>query len=101
MRLSKKIILLFLVCLIAGFSIAQQRQNEIGPDQYRAIQWTIENGLSQDAVNTVIKDARGFIWIGSDFGGFCRFDGARFKIYLPEQNNRNTINSDKITSFTE
>ena len=49
----------------------------------------------------MIKDSKGFIWVGSHSGGFCRFDGAKFKKYLPEQNNRNTINSDNIISFTE
>ena len=100
----KKIIIPFLISIasLTGInSYAQQRQNEIKPHQYHAIQWTMEDGLSKDGINTMIKDAKGFIWFGSDQGGFCRFDGAKFKKYLPEQNNRNTINSDQIKSFTE
>ena len=89
------------VSLTSIGSIAQLPEIEARPDQYRAIQWTIENGISENQTNTMIKDAKGFLWVGSSYGGFCRFDGAVFKKYLPDPNNRNTINSDKITSFTE
>jgi signal transduction histidine kinase/streptogramin lyase len=99
----KKILLFFLSlsCFAFHHLFAQQIQNKKNVDQYRAINWTMDDGLSADRLHTMIKDAKGFIWVGSDFGGFCRFDGARFKTYLPEPNNRNTINSDKIKSFTE
>ena len=103
-NLNKKTII-FLVTILSNlagnYSFSQPHKKEIKPDQYRAINWTINDGLSGDNVHTMIKDAKGFLWVGSDFGGFCRFDGATFKEYLPDPNDRNTINSDKITSFTE
>jgi streptogramin lyase len=93
---------LFLIaCCATNILFAQQRQNEIKPDEYRVINWTMEDGLSAAGAHTMIKDAKGFLWIGSDGGGFCRFDGATFKEYRPDPNDRNTINSDRITSFTE
>ena len=99
----KKILLFFLslACFTFHHLFAQQIQNKKNADHYRAIQWTMEDGLSAAGIHTLIKDAKGFIWVGSHSGGFCRFDGAIFKKYLPEENNRNTINSDKIISFTE
>jgi len=90
--------LLSIVCLISNICISQQKQKT---DQYRAILLTQKDGLSADGMNTMIKDVKGFIWIGSLSGGFCRFDGIRFKKYLPKQNDRRTINSDRIISFTE
>src|SRR6476660_9114248 len=100
----KKIIIPFLIsisCFAGIDSLAQQRQKEIRPDQYRAVHLTREDGLAWDGVNTMIKDAKGFLWVGSHGGGFCRFDGASFKKYFPDQNDRNTINSDNIISFAE
>ena len=100
--MDKKIIIpvfVLIACLTGNYSFSQQHKKEIKPDQYRAVHWTMEDGLSCDGVNTMIKDAKGFLWIGSNGGGFCRFDGASFKKYLPDPNNRNTINSDKIISF--
>ena len=61
----------------------------------------MEDGLSGADVHTMMKDAKGFLWVGSDGGGFCRFDGASFKEYFPDPNDRNTTNSERITSFTE
>ena len=93
----KKILLFVSLVFVGCFAISQQTK----PDQYRAVQWTMADGLSKDEMNTIIKDSKGFMWVGSANGGFCRFDGATFKKYPPEENNRNTINSDKIFSFTE
>ncbi|HYK44965.1 MAG TPA: histidine kinase [Parafilimonas sp.] len=101
MRVSKKISLLFLVCLIAGCSFAQERQNEIKPDQFRAVQWTIDDGLPSNLANAMFKDAKGFLWIGSIHGELCRFDGSVFKKYFPDQQKRGLINSDIIFSFKE
>ena len=104
MHWHRKTILLFwvsMVCLNGDRLFAQQANHTMPPNQYRAVQWTMKDRLSAQAIHTMIKDAKGFIWIGSHAGGFCRFDGAKFKKYLPERNNRNTINSDQIISFTE
>src|SRR4030095_409844 len=62
-----------------------------------------DGGLPQAGNHTMIKDAHGFLWIGSglDGFGFSRFDGARFRKYLPDPKSHNTINSDQIFSFTE
>jgi hypothetical protein len=48
---------LFLITfLLGGHLFAQQRQNKIKPDQYRAVHWGIEDGLSAAAIHTLIKD---------------------------------------------
>jgi class 3 adenylate cyclase/ligand-binding sensor domain-containing protein len=65
------------------------------------MRWTRLQGLAWDGMNSMIKDANGFLWFGSTRGGFCRFDGANFKQYFAEQNKAGTINSDKISSFLE
>ena len=79
----RKQIFIFFTCFLFFLCISAQ-------EKYRAIQWTMEDGLSWDALNTMIKDAKGFLWIGSHSGGFCRFDGATFKKYLPDQNTPGT-----------
>lgn len=86
---------------MSNVSISQQLNKKIKPGQYRVMHWTRQNGLAWDGLNTMIKDAKGFLWFGSNYGGFCRFDGVRFDRYLPEQNKRGIINSDKIYSFLE
>ena len=70
-NLNKKTII-FLVTILSNlagnYSFSQPHKKEIKPDQYRAINWTINDGLSGDNVHTMIKDAKGFLWVGSDFG---------------------------------
>ena len=100
----KNIILPLLIsvnCFTGINSFAQQRQTETKPDQYRYINWTKQEGLPNEEANTMFKDAKGFLWIGSAQGALCRFDGMNFKKYLSEKEKRGTINSDKIHSFKE
>lgn len=42
---------------------------------------SIENGLSNNQVNTIFKDSNGFIWIGT-LDGIDRYDGVEIKSYL-------------------
>lgn len=44
---------------------------------------TTEDGLSSNEVLSIHKDARGFMWIGTQFG-LNRFDGKNFKVYTRE-----------------
>ena len=54
---------------------------------------SVEDGLSSRFVNTICKDSRGFIWIGTKYG-LNRYDGYEFKLYTAE-NSALTSNSIK------
>ena len=58
--------------------------------QYRFDQWTTENGLPQNSVNSIVQTRDGYIWF-TTFGGLVRFDGIKFKIF-------NTINAPTFKS---
>ena len=87
----------FITCLISSNCFSQRSK----PDQYRAIQWRIADGLPADIVNISIKDVKGFLWIGSETGGLCRFDGATFRHYIPDEHKQGFIRSAYINAFTE
>lgn len=53
--------------------------------EYRFDQWTTEDGLPQNSVNSIVQTKDGYIWFAT-FGGLVRFDGIKFKIF-------NTINA--------
>lgn len=46
---------------------------------------TIENGLSNNTVRCITKDANGFVWFGT-YDGLCRYDGLSIKTYRRTSN---------------
>ena len=42
------------------------------------IQYTEEDGLTDNQVDVILEDNKGNIWIGTRFGGISRFDGEQF-----------------------
>jgi ligand-binding sensor domain-containing protein len=58
-------------------------------------QFTINNGLPGNSINSVMQDSKGFIWVASA-AGFARYDGHRFKVFRYEINNPNSIKGNFI-----
>jgi len=66
--------------------------------QYDFLRLDNTNGLSNNQVECVFKDSRGFVWIGTNIG-LNRYDGVNFKIYKNEKNNPD--NPDRIFDIQE
>jgi ligand-binding sensor domain-containing protein/anti-sigma regulatory factor (Ser/Thr protein kinase) len=43
------------------------------------LQFSLSEGLSQSQVYAVCQDHRDYLWLGTQGGGVCRFDGAQFE----------------------
>jgi signal transduction histidine kinase/ligand-binding sensor domain-containing protein/DNA-binding response OmpR family regulator len=63
--------LLLLFCMLLNRSHAQQPLHEFST-------LNIHHGLSNNQVNCIYKDARGFLWFGT-MGGLNRYDGSNFR----------------------
>ncbi len=63
-------------------------------------QVSIDKGLSQSSVSTIIQDRFGFVWLGTS-DGLNMYDGYEFIIYKHEPLNRNSISSNSITCLLE
>ena len=61
-------------------------------DNYRAVHWGIQDGLSQACVLHMRKDVNGFLWMGTQ-GELSRFDGSVFKNYYHDPKKSGTINA--------
>ncbi len=48
-------------------------------NQLRA--YTLEDGLPQSQVYDIIQDEMGYLWLGTQGGGLCRFNGEEFEIW--------------------
>ncbi|MCK9994943.1 MAG: response regulator [Candidatus Krumholzibacteria bacterium] len=70
-----RIVLLVLsLALISGIAGAQQ--------EFVFQTLTVDDGLPDNTVRTVIQDQRGFMWFGTQ-GGLARFDGREMRIFQP------------------
>ena len=61
---------------------------------------TVEDGLSNNKVNTFIQDQTGFMWFGTD-DGLNRFDGYNFIVFRHHSSDSNSISGNSIWSLME
>src|SRR5438477_5644051 len=88
MHLVKKILVLLTAFLVVNISYCQTF-GDVSP-QYRSQHWTVNDGLAHDKVYCILKDANGFVWIGTE-GGLSRFDGSTFKNFYYDPGKKNSI----------
>lgn len=84
----KKHILLFLFLWINLYAIGQQYY-------FRNI--SINEGLPQSTVYCTIQDSRGYIWMGTDGGGLCKYDGRDIEVF----NKSNGLTGNIVRSLFE
>jgi signal transduction histidine kinase/ligand-binding sensor domain-containing protein/DNA-binding response OmpR family regulator len=77
-----------LLFLLLHITYAQQ-------PSYEFFSLNINNGLSNNQVNAIYKDARGFMWFGT-MSGLNRYDGYGFKIFRHSQGDSLSLNDDYI-----
>ena len=87
-----------------GFSLGNTRDNVLirlplieGKD-IRFTRYSTEQGLSQNRVDHMLQDNKGFLWFGS-YNGLNRYDGYHFLVYKPEANNPNSLGGVFVTAL--
>ena len=66
--------LLYLFCV---FVCDQQ----LGAQYYTFRSFSLEQGLPQSEINAITDDHFGYLWVGTNGGGLCRFDGRSFDVF--------------------
>ncbi|MBN1951556.1 MAG: hypothetical protein JW801_10150, partial [Bacteroidales bacterium] len=85
-----------LICLSISSVSAQTKQGV--QSQYSFKQLTVDQGLSNNRVNAICEDARGFIWFGTE-NGADRFDGQSIISYKNDPDNPHTLSSNQINAM--
>ncbi|MDG1914909.1 MAG: two-component regulator propeller domain-containing protein [Crocinitomix sp.] len=49
--------------------------------QFHFKQYSLEEGLSRSGVYDILQDRNGFLWVATEGGGLCKFDGKTFQTY--------------------
>lgn len=71
-------IFVYLIVLGLPVCLSAQEKSEFRLENITSEYIRIEQGLSQNTVNCILQDHRGFLWIGT-WSGLNRFDGYSFK----------------------
>ena len=64
--------------------------------QYYFRSYSIEEGLPQSEIRSILTDSRGYVWLGTQ-AGLARYDGHHFKTFTPKDG----LNGYYITALTE
>ncbi|MEI7676125.1 MAG: two-component regulator propeller domain-containing protein [Bacteroidales bacterium] len=67
------------------------------PSELRINHFSVNNGLSQYDVSSILQDQLGFIWVGT-YDGLNRFDGFQSRIFR-HQSNVNSIEKNRVVSL--
>lgn len=70
------------------------------PDDIKFEHISLEQGLSQSIINTIMKDSKGFMWFGTQ-SGLNKYDGYEFVIYKNNPFDSATISNNIIQSTFE
>lgn len=81
-------------CVIILFSVS------ISSKSYNFLRLNNSDGLSNNQVELIFKDSRGFMWFVTN-SGLNRYDGQNFKIYRTDKKNSEGLISDDIESIQE
>ncbi len=81
--------------LVASFTLGYAQKSVLRFQLY-----TTDQGLSQNMVDCMLKDSKGFMWIGT-WNGLNRFDGYNFTIFKQSPNERYSISNNFIYSLVE
>lgn len=61
---------------------------------------SVNNGLSQNSITSIIQDSKGFIWVGT-YDGLNRFDGFSIQTKRHIYNNKNSLSDNRVLSLYE
>lgn len=61
---------------------------------------TADDGLSQNTVEKIFQDSKGYIWIGTR-DGLNKYDGLKFKIFRNERGDTNSLASNWVRAIEE
>jgi signal transduction histidine kinase/ligand-binding sensor domain-containing protein/DNA-binding response OmpR family regulator len=89
----RQCIIAFLLLFVSYGLIAQN-------GQYQFSRLDISNGLSNNQVNCIYKDKRGFMWFGT-MSGLNKYDGYSFKTFKRDSKDSNSLSDDYVVSISE
>jgi ligand-binding sensor domain-containing protein len=70
------------------------------PEKIQFKHFTKDQGLSDNHAQWVLKDKKGFLWIGT-IDGLNKYDGRKFKLFKFSPDDPNSLSGNNITALCE
>lgn len=87
-----RILFVFVFLLSAAYIYSQHR--------FSFTHYTSDNGLSQNSITAIMKDSKGYVWLGTR-DGLNKFDGYNFTIYNSKPQKKKSGLSNRILTIRE
>jgi len=68
--------------------------------QFQFRKYQVNDGLSENTVNCIMQDTKGFLWLGTK-DGLNKFDGVNFTVYRHADDNNKSIGNNYIQTIIE
>ncbi len=86
------------IIVIVLFVISQHVFVSAQQINYRIDKVSIDDGLSNNSVHSIIQDHQGFMWFGTE-SGLNRYDGNNFKAYYNKANDINSLSANSVKNI--
>lgn len=96
-RIERRLAPLFALGLLA-LSCAPVFAQQPDSSPMRFVRYGMDEGLSQSAVNRMVQDRAGFIWVATE-NGLDRFDGYSFRSYRHDRADSRSLPNDFVTDL--
>lgn len=87
---------IFLFCLLLTTVLISRSQSP--PLKFKHL--SFKEGLAQSPISSIVKDSKGFIWLGN-WKGLTRYDGYTFRTFHHQANNPKSISNNRVNSIIE
>ena len=94
------LVLWVLLCFISSALVKANDLDYRYKKAFKVQRLSLKEGLSQSAVQTIIQDQDGYIWLGTE-DGLNRFDSYEFKIYKNDIRNEHSLHENSVISLLE
>ncbi len=91
-----------LYCLLISFHGSGQTIEAVNPFlENNFVTISVEQGLSQSTVYSILKDSKGFMWFGTRTGGLNKYDGYDFTSFKHDPHDPQSLASNIVISLFE
>ncbi len=89
-----KLYIIFVAIIFNSFAFGQKQD-------IRFHHLTVDDGLSQNWVRSILQDRYGLLWFATGGNGVCRYDGYEFKLYKNDPKNSKTLTTNESNVIYE